>query len=173
MKKLFIPVLLLLMVFPGCKGLEKEIIISKSTIQKMVEKKFPIEKSSLVANIKLSSPSVFFQGNCIGLTMQYSAFLLISEVGGNVSFQCRPVYKPENATFYMSDFVLTDITMNSVNSFIGKDKLMGIISGIVNSYFKDYPLYRLNPDDYKQNLAKTMLKDVSVRGDNLILLLSF
>ena len=173
MKRLLILVILLLMIFPGCNGVEKEISISKSTIQKMVEKKFPIEKSLTLANIRLFSPVVFFQDNSIGLTMQYSAFLLISEIGGNVSFKFKPVYKPENATFYMSDFVLSDITINNADSFIGKDNLMGSISVIVSSLFKDYPFYKLNPDDYKQNLAKILIKDVRVRGDNLIVLLSF
>jgi hypothetical protein len=162
----------LLFVFFGCKGIDKEVIISKSTIQKMIEKKFPIERESPLAQIKLFSPQVFFDNDSIGINIQFSVVLLVKNLDGSVSFKCKPVYRPENTSFYMSNFELTYITMNNVNSFTGKDRLMGIISTIVNSLFIDIPIYRLNPSDYKQNLGKMLLKDVSVRGDSLVLLLS-
>ena len=171
MKKLLIPLILLLMVFTGCKGVEKEISIPESTIQKMIEKRFPIEKHSFATNIRLFSPKVFFQDNNIGLSLQYSASLLKDEIGGNMSFKCKPVYKPESAAFYLSDFVMTEITVNN-ETRLEKDKLMGLISSIMNNIFKDHPLYKLNPDDYKQSLAKMVLKNVTVRGNDLVLLLS-
>jgi hypothetical protein len=72
----------------------------------------------------------------------------------------------------MSNFELSDLTMNNVNNFIGKDKLMQLVSMCINSQFNNTRLYQLNPNDYKQNMAKMLLKSVSVKGDNLILLLS-
>jgi len=171
MKKLLIPIIMFLMVFTGCKYFETKISIPASTIQKMIEKRFPIEKRSFATNIRLFSPKVFFQDNNIGLSLQYSASLLKDEIDGNMSFKCKPVYKPESAAFYLSDFVMTEITMNN-ETRLEKDKLMGLISSIMNSIFKDHPLYKLNQDDYKQNLAKMVLKNVTVRGNDLVLLLS-
>ena len=161
----------MMMAFLGCQ-IENEISIPRSTIQKMTEKKFPIEKDSRLADVKLFSPQVFFKDNSIGMTMQYSAILYIKEIGGTVSFKCKPVYRPENTSFYMSDFELINITMNNVSSFIGKDQLMSLISMAVNSLFNNTPLYQLNPNDYKQNMAKMLLRGVNVKGDNLVLLLS-
>lgn len=158
--------------FFGCNPMEKEVSISKSTIQKMTEKKFPIEKESTYAKIRLASPQVYFSGDSIGMKMQYTATILIKQLTGTVSFKCKPVYKPENTSFFMSNFELTDFTVNGVNNFIGKDKLMQLISMAVNGMFNDTPLYQLNPNDYKQNLAKMLLKSVTVKGDNLVLLLS-
>lgn len=171
MKKMICAAIIAMLALLGCQA-EKEITIPRSTIQKMTEKKFPIEKDSKLADIRLFSPQVFFINDSIGMTMKYSATLLIKEVGGTVSFKCKPVYRPENTSFYMSDFKLTNITMNNLNSFIGKDQLMSLTSMIVNGLFNDTPLYQLNPNDYKQNLAKMLLKGVSVKGDNLVLLLS-
>jgi hypothetical protein len=173
MKKVMLMIILALFVFSGCKGIEKEVIISKSTIEKIIEKNFPIENGSSLAKIKLFSPQVFFIDNSIGLNMQYSVALLIKEAEGTVSLKCRPVYKPENTSFYMINFELTDITMNNVDSFVDKDRIMELISTIVNILFSDTPLYQLNPNDYNQNLAKMLLKSVSIQGDNLVLLLSF
>ena len=173
MKKIILIIILGLFVFSGCKCIEKEIIISKSNLQKMIEKNFPIEKGSSLAKIKLFSPQVFFIDNSIGLNMQYSVALLIKEAEGTVSLKCKPVYKPENTSFYMSNFELTDITINNTGSFVDKDKIMGFISAIVNILFSDTPLYRLNPNNYNQNVAKMLLKSVSIKGDNLVLTLSF
>jgi hypothetical protein len=171
MKKIICAAIIMMLAFLGCQA-EKEITIPRSTIQKMTEKKFPIEKDSRLADIRLFSPQVFFMNDSIGMTMKYSATLLIKEVGGTVSFKCKPVYRPENTSFYMSDFELTNITMNSINTFIGKEQLMSLTSMIVNGLFGDTPLYQLNPNDYKQNMAKMLLKGVSVKGDSLVLLLS-
>ncbi len=171
MKKIICAAIITMLALLGCQA-EKEITIPRSTIQKMTEKKFPIEKDSRLANIRLFSPQVFFMNDSIAMTMKYSASLLISEVGGTVSFKCKPVYRPENTSFYMSGFELTNITMNNISSFIGKDQLMSLISMIVNGLFGDTPLYQLNPYDYKQNMAKMLLKSVRVKGDNLVLQLS-
>jgi hypothetical protein len=173
MKKIVLmTMMVLLFAFLGCKGIDKEIIISKSTIQKMAEKKFPIEKESPLVQIKLFSPQIFFQDDSIGINIQYSTVLLIKKLDGTVSFKCRPVYKPETTSFYISNFELTDITVNNAGSFTGKDKLMTFISAVVNGLFSDTPVYQLNPRDYKQNMAKMLLKNVSVKGDNLVLLMS-
>ena len=171
MNKMLYVAIIMMLAFWGCQP-EKEISISRSTIQKMTENKFPIEKDSRLADIKLFSPQVFFINDCIGMTIQYSAILFIKEVSGTVSFKCKPVYKQENTSFYMNNFELINITINNVNSFNGKDQLMSLISIAVNGFFNDMPLYQLNPNDYKQNMAKMLLKDVSVKGDNLVLLLS-
>jgi hypothetical protein len=172
LKKIILITVMLLLALSGCKGTEKEVIISKAALQNMVDKKFPIENISALTEIKLFSPQIYFQDSSIGMTIQYSIILLIKEVGGTVSFKCNPVYKPENTSFYMSNFELTNVTINDVGSFNGKDNLMPLISMIVNGLFNDIPLYQLNPNDYKLNLTRMLLKSVSVRGDNLVLLLS-
>ncbi len=172
MKQMMPVIMLVLLAFLGCKGLDREISISKADIQKMADKKFPIEKNAALVNIRLYSPRVFFKDDSIGLALQYSANLLLTGISGNVSFKCKPVYKPENKSFYMSNFELTDITMDNAGGFTGKDKLMGFISMIVNGMLGDTPLYTLNPDDYRQNMARMVLKNVIVKGDNLVLTLS-
>jgi hypothetical protein len=172
MKKIVLIIVMVLLVFLGCKGVEREVSISKADIQKMADMKFPIEKNAALVNIRLYSPRVFFKDDSIGLAMQYSATLLLTGISGSVSFKCKPVYKPENTSFYISNFELTDITMDNAGSFIDKDKLMGFISMIVNGLFSDTPLYTLKPVDYRQNMAKMVLKSVGVRGENLVLTLS-
>lgn len=172
MKKLLLIIVMVLLAFLGCKGVEREVSISKADIQKMADMKFPIEKNAALVNIRLYSPLVFFKDDSIGLAMQYSANLLLTGISGSVSFKCKPVYKPENTSFYMSNFELIDITMDNAGNFIDKDKLMGFISMIINDLFSNTPLYTLKPEDYKQNMARMVLKSVSVRDENLVLTLS-
>ena len=176
MKKMFIPMLVLLVVFTGCLGLEKEIIIPLATIQQMTEKKFPLEKKfekkPLAATIKFFSPNVFFQDNSIGISAQYTGSLLLRKINGNISFKCKPVYKPGKTSFYLSDFEIVQLTMNN-ETISENDKAMAIISLIVKDIFEDYPIYKLKQDDYKQNLARLILKNITVRDNDLVLLISF
>jgi hypothetical protein len=172
LKKIMLIIMMVLLALSGCKGTEKEVIISKADLQKMIEVKFPIEKNFALVNINLYSPRVFFKDDSIGLALQYSTNLILTRISGSVSFKCKPVYRPGNTSFYMSNFEIIDITMDNAGGFIDKDRLMGFISMIINVLFDDTPLYTLNPSDYRQDMARMLLKSVIVRGDNLVLVLS-
>ncbi len=73
--------------------------------------------------------------------------------------------------FYLTNFDIINIEVNETN-FSNEDKISSTIKAMVNSYFEDYPIYTIDPNDVKQNMTKLFLKDISVKGDNLALLLS-
>ncbi len=85
---------------------------------------------------------------------------------------CKPVYKPGKTSFYLSDFEIVQLTMNN-ETISENDKAMGIISLVVKNIFEDYPIYKLKQDDYKQNLARLILKSITVRDNDLVLWISF
>jgi hypothetical protein len=155
----------------GCGKFEKEILIPKSTIQSMVAKKFPYKKNAIIAKMKLSSPRVYFKDTNIGLKLDYYGNFLEKEINGLIDFNGQIFYKPEKGAFYIKNFQITDIRVNEAN-FSDKNKLKNVILKIVSNYLEDYPVYRLNPTDFKQSIAKLLLKSVSVKDDNLSVLLS-
>jgi len=153
----------------GC-ALHKEIVIPREKIQESVSRKFPYSKDVGIARFTLQDPEVYFKGRNIGLRAVYYGNLLDKEVRGSVDINGNVIYKPETASFYIHDFTIADITVNESN-ILEKVKYQKIIEKAISSYLEGIRIYRLDPHDSKQNLARSLVKDIFVRGDNLVLVL--
>ena len=171
MKRAALFIVITIFFLGGCGGFEKEVLIPRETIQKMVDKKFPYRKDALIAKIGLDTPLVYFKDEDIGLRLNYSANLLDRKISGDIDFRGRIYYEPEKGAFYLKYFEIAEIKVEE-SDFSDKDKIKPILSEILNSYLENYPVYKLDQKDFKQNIAKLLLKSVSVKGDNLSLLLS-
>jgi uncharacterized protein DUF1439 len=162
-----LPLICIALLLAGCGSVEKSITIPRTTIQEMVDQKFPYDKNAVVARFTLTSPEIYLSDPNIGMKLKYSANLFNKEIAGMVDFNGKITYRPEEAAFYMTDFDIVEITVDQAN-FSHQDKLKAGILKVVNNYLDGYPVYRLNQDDYKQNLGKVLLKSVRVKGDNVL-----
>jgi hypothetical protein len=158
-------------VFPACGEGPNQVLIPRTKIQEMVNRKFPYDKNAIMARVTLRSPVIYFAGNSIGMKLEYYGSFLTTEIQGTVNFTGQLSYNPDSGAFYLNDFKIVDIQANDKN-FAGVEGLKTLVGNFVNSYLTGYPVYRLDPDDFKQNMAKRFLKDVSVKGENLAVTLS-
>jgi hypothetical protein len=150
-------------------GYQADVKVSRDKIQNLLEKKFPIEKDAVVAKLSLHSPKVFFHGgNQIGMRLRYDAGMFGKHAVGEVAFHGPPVYKPEEGAFYLAGLTIDEFTIDD-DSLSHKEKLRGRVSSVLDKVIPHVPLYRLRPQDFKHKLAKLLLKQVRVEGEELIL----
>jgi len=152
----------------SCDTFQKDIIIPQSKIQEEMDKKFPYDKSIVIARLLLDSPLVYFKGENIGMRLNYYGNFLNKEVKGVVDFNGQIVYKQDKGAFYLSDFSIVEIAVNEAN-YSDQEKLKTAVSNITTNYLNDYAIYRLNQKDFKQNLAKLLLKDIKINGNTLVI----
>ena len=171
MKKVIIIAVCMLFAFSGC-ALRKEIVIPRAKIQESVSKKFPYDKDVGIARFTLRAPEVYFKGKNIGLKAVYYANLLEKEIRGSVDVNGNIIYRPETGAFYLHDFIISDITINE-KDLLEKVKVQKIIDKVINNYLDGFLIYRLNPNDHKQNLARLYVKDIFVRNDDLVIVLGY
>ena len=169
MKKVIIIAVCMLFAFSSC-AFQKEIIIPRAKIQELVSKKFPYDRNVIIARLTVQAPEVYFKGKRIGLKLSYNGNFLEEDIKGSVDFNGNIIYKPQTGAFYLSDFIISDITVNEYN-FSEKAKIQKLIDDIISNYLNDFPVYRPNPDDFKQNLARLLVKDVFIRNDDVIIVL--
>ena len=169
MKRVIIIVVSMLFVFSSC-AFQKETIIPRAKIQELVSKKFPYDRNVLIARITVQAPEVYFKGKRIGLRLSYYGNFLGEEIKGSADFNGNIIYKSQTGAFYLSDFIISDIAFNE-HDFSEKAKLQNLIDNIISNYLNQFPVYHLNPDDFKQNLARLLIKDVFVRNDDVIIVL--
>lgn len=170
MKKELIFIVITIMLISGCGKFQKEVLISKDQIQATLNKKFPYDKNAIIARLTLDSAKVYFKNENIGLKLSYYGNFLNKEIKGIVDFNGKIFYNNSKGAFYLHEFEIAEISVNESN-FSQQEKLEATVLKIVKNYLDDYPVYRLNQGDFKQNLAKLALKDISVQGENLAILL--
>lgn len=166
MKKLAIAFVIAASTLISCKQFQKEILISKEQIQSSLNEEFPYEKNAVLTKLTLNHAAVYFKDEKIGIKIDYFSSLLGENIKGIVDLKGKIRYNKENAAFYLHDLEIVNASMNESN-FSGKDKLGAIILEIVNNYLDDYPVYQLDQENFKENLAKFALKSVSVKDENI------
>ncbi len=171
MKKIILIFICMLLTCTGC-ALRKEIVIPRAKLQEAVSRKFPYDKDIGIARFTLQVPEVYFRGKNIGLRAVYFAHLLDKEVRGFVDVNGNIIYKPETGAFYLHDFNITDITLNE-KDLLEKLNIQKVIDKIINNYLDGFLIYRLNPRDHKQNLARSYVKEIFVRNDDLVVVLGY
>lgn len=151
-----------------CGKFQKEIFIPRTLIQDTLEKKFPYDKSAIFARLTLSEPFSYFVDTCIGIKLKYRGTFLDKEINGNLDLKGSIKY--EKGKFYLENFEIVELTMDE-KEFDSKGKLQKIIFNMINNYFECFPVYTLKQTDFKQNIAKMLLKNITVNGDSLCVLI--
>lgn len=162
---------IILMSFVGCKVFEKTVVVHKSKIQDALDSKFPIEKNMVVMKHTLSDPKVYFSGENIGIKFNYKGMYLEKQIDANIDVAGKIFYNQKKGAFYLQNFDLVSFDVNEMN-FTTSNKLKNGLLNVLNNYIDKYPVYKLKQTDVKQNLAKLLLKDISVDGNNLVIRLS-
>lgn len=157
----------ILLLAMACGPAEKEVLIPRAEVQRMVEAKFPLEKTVLAARFRLESPKVYFKQGKIGMTLVCVGSLLGKEAKGQAELEGKIVYKKETHAFHLSEFRLSNVTFKDF-SFMGTDALNKMVDSMVQSHLDNHPVYVLNSDNWKQEMAKAFLKKVEIRGDDLV-----
>lgn len=166
-----IVVALLSAVVLGCGNSERKIVISQSQIQGVIAPHFPIEKNLMIATVQLLNPRVYLTGQQIGLKITYRSALLNRQLEGEADVRGQVRYEPTQGAFYLSGLQIAELTTTK-GELSDKEQLINMILPYVRGYVEQYPVYQLNPADYKQNLAKVLMKDVRVEGQGLVITLS-
>jgi hypothetical protein len=167
---LILTVTLLLVFMNSCKNGQKEIVIPKSKIQKMIDKKFPIQEDKIITSITIDTPVVYFKGQNVGLISSYNGFFLDKDVKGIVDFNGQVIYNKDDGSFYLSNFNLVNFTANK-EDLSNDEALRSLISKLMNKYLENYPIYRLDRSKFKEKIAKLLIKDVQTKDENLILII--
>ena len=157
-----------LIAIASCGQFQKEIFISKAQIQEMIDKKFPYDKNMIIARLTLDSPVVYFKEKNIGLKLNYYGKFLEKEVKGFIDFNGQLLYKQEKGAFYLSDFNIVDIAVDN-SAFSNDDKFKTTVSTVATKYLDKFPVYKLDQNDFKKNLASLLIKNVRAQNEQLVI----
>lgn len=151
----------------GCDNY-RTITISRSTLQKHIDKKFPVDKNILIARLTLDTPDVYFTNNNIGIKLKYKGTFLTEEIKGYLDVNGRIAYNQGKGAFYLTDINIEKLDVNGL-SFSDNNKAIDVIQNIADNCLKEFPVYQLNQKNFRQKIAKIFLKELTIKDEELVI----
>lgn len=153
-------------------GREFELVIPEERIQQTLESRFPIDKTHLlVFTIRYEHPHVRLDPSSkrvhLSLDAQAQFALNNKKCSGTAEASGSIAYDRNVGSFYFIDAKIERIIIAGI-----PDKYTQVVNEIATATIRDYlnhkPVYKLNPADVKQSLAKLALKRIAVRDHSMI-----
>jgi hypothetical protein len=163
----------------GCLGgllchLSQEGIVVELTpeqIQEKLDSKFPISKRYLlVLNLTLADPRVALTEGSdrvgFGITATTNVRVNENDLTGDAYVTSRIRYYPEEGSLRLVDPRVEEFTISLLPPEY-EDEVLAAADLATQEILTDYELYRLDQADFKQRIAKLVIRDVVVQGGRL------
>lgn len=160
----------ILILFISCGGFSFEVKIPKELIIKQVNHKFPTVKSKGLMTVKLSKPVLDFQGsrNRLGVTADAEVKIFgMIPLRGLVICDGTLQYNKKNGAFNYTDIQVKKFSFKEIPES-KVDQVSGLVGSAVLSALGGLEVYRLNPDDSQEKLAKLALKGVRITDNGVV-----
>ena len=159
------------------KGKEVRIKISEETVQKKLDEKLPYTKNYFLAlDITMNQVKLDFVKETnrvkVDAVVQLKIKLVDSILDGTISANTDFKFDTETKSFILVDPAVEQINIEGVPVLFHKK-----VSEAVNLLFADYissnAVYKLPSEDTKQFLTKSIVKDVYIEGDDVVIVFGY
>jgi hypothetical protein len=156
-------------------GAEQKIALTAAEIKTALNTQFPLTKTHLkLLEVTYFNPVVILEDGSdrikLGLSAETMNPLTKKDLNGSVIVSAKIVYSSNEGAFY-----LHDIRVESVHIEGLPDKWTTVIADTgargIAEYLNQYPVYKLNSENFKHNTARYLLKDIEIKNQRLILTL--
>jgi hypothetical protein len=153
----------------GCAG--RQVKIPRASVQKKVEKKFPIERNVVVARAKLYKPEVHLEDGEVGIRTKFRATLLNREVKGKADVRGTVAYDHEKKQFFVEDLHIVDVvTPRFKLSALGD--LKNLVGELVAKRIEGMVVYTMDESKRKERYAATRIEKVEIDEENDLLIIT-
>lgn len=144
--------------------------LTADEIQQKLDSKLPLSKSKLHITATVEKVQVILKEGAdrIGArtTMQLD-LPLAGEVLGSATVNGQLRYVPDEGAFYLDSSQLSDLEVARIPESL-RGPVQDVMSAAMQAYFSAAPIYRLKQSDFKQSLARYVLREVTVRDGKLL-----
>jgi len=165
---------LIVSIFFGCATLSPNYTmeISPLMIQNNIAKQFPVKKRYTLGILELQEPIVGLKEGSdrmqTGINFAYKP-QFFSSLTGKINISGKIFYNKEKKAFYLLEPKIDKLQFNntSIPSLISND-LKGIMGGVVNAIFKEFPVYELTSETLSSRIMQKTVKNAQVKDGKLL-----
>jgi hypothetical protein len=152
----------------GC-GVTYTISLTASEIQQSLQRKLPISKSKLLVTATLRALDVEFMEDDNRILLRPEVDLSLvgqSVLRGRAIVAGQIRYVPESREFFFDQPSVVELDIEGLPASL-RPTAEEVIARCAEGYLATTPVYRLQQTDFKQSLAKLVLKSVRARRGRL------
>ncbi len=156
----------------GCKEtFRREVVFTAAELQAKIAPQFPLMRQGALAKVVLRAPEVLLKADSprVGLRTEME---IVPPLGrayrGMMVFDAGVDYKADKGEFYLVDARISALDLKEVP---GRYQVFvhELANQVLSRYLDQLVVYRLDPDDFEESLAKLVLKKVAIEGGRLVL----
>jgi len=170
MKNKIIPLLFLLLSYP-LHSQAYEMRVSESQLQQELDKRMPLAQQRGIFTLTLSEPVLTLLKNTQRAQIRAQA-LLVTSIGlqsqGMITVNGKIRYEKDNYSFYIDDPEVTELDLEGLAPSL-RPQLISIAQNAIAPEIKNKPVYTLSDQEMTQAMARMMLKDVRIEGNEVVL----
>jgi len=154
----------------GSGLLRKELVFTRTDLQTKVEKSFPVEKKKRLVKVELSHPDILLEAGSqrIGMRLQITVSMPgMGTVTGSAEADGDLVYRSDQGKIAITDTKLRHLEIGDVPSSSRKI-IEAIAAGLAEKYLSDVTVYTLNQHEFKESLAKLILRTIAVEEGRVV-----
>ena len=162
-------VLVLACAFPGGCGVSYTVSLTAADLQQTLHRQLPVSKSKFLvtATVRALDVELMESGNLILLRPEVDL-----GIAGQSALRGRAVvagqlrYAPDTGEFFFDHPTIVDVAIEGLPESL-RPTAEEVIARCAEGYLAATPVYRLKQGDFKQSLAKMVLKSVRARNGRL------
>jgi len=163
-----IAVILAGLLFAGC-SIRHTILLTAADIQQSLHRKLPVSTSKLLVTATVRALDVEFAetGNRIFLSPEVELGVVgQTALRGRATVAGQIRYAPETGEFFFDQPQIASVAIEGLPESL-RPAAEEVIARCAEGYLASAPVYRLKQSDFKQSLAKMVLKSVQTRNGRL------
>lgn len=162
--------ILLACLVSSCATFRREVHLSQAQLQEKVEKAFPVERRQAFVEMTFRHPQVLLagSGDRIGLALNVQVDVPgMGVLQGRMGADGGLAYRADRGEIIIVDARLTELDVAGLPKRYSK-ALSKVAARVAQRYFAEVPVHRLDQNDFKESLARLVLKSVEVRDGEVV-----
>lgn len=148
---------------------EVVLTMSRDDVQQRVSSKFPIEQKAFLLRAVYSDPVVRLEPTSkrIGLSLTATVSFLEGRVArGRIEGDMSVRYDPDQAALFFDDARFSRLHIEGVSESV-LQQVLPLANTLLHERLDRIPVYRLNANDLRHDVARGLLKEVDVQDGHV------
>ena len=148
----------------------RELVFTRDDLQAKLTKKFPRKEKHPLMAVTFSNPQILLQpgADAMGIRLDIKvAPRLGKQRKGRVVAEGNIEYRPKDGEFFIVNPRVLAIELENLKQKYQKS-VRSVADRIVEQYLSEVAVYRLDQTDFKQKVAKLVLKSVDIKDGKLV-----
>ncbi len=148
----------------------RELVFTSEDLQAKLTQKFPRKEKHPLMAVTFSNPEILLEpgADAMGIRLEIKmAPRLGKQRKGKVVAEGGIEYRPQRGEFFIVRPKVISIELDDLKGKYEKS-VRSVADRIVEQYLSEVAVYRLDQKDFKQKVAKLVLKSVDIRDGKLV-----